>query len=72
MKRITLRADPELIERAREVARARHATLNQLFRDWLVTLIEQQDRDRRVSELEVRLGYANAGRRFTREEMNER
>ena len=62
MKNITLSADGELIERARAVARGRKATLNQLFREWLAGLAGEQDREERLKELDVRLGYVRAGR----------
>lgn len=35
MKNVTLSAEEELIEQARQIARAKHTTLNQAFRDWL-------------------------------------
>ena len=72
MKNITLSADEDLIERARDVARARKATLNQLFREWLSGLVGQQDREKRLQDLDLRLGYVRAGRKFSREELNAR
>ncbi len=72
MKNITLSAKDELIERAREVANQRKSTLNALFREWLADLVRQQDREAKLRELDGRLGYANSGGLFTREEMNER
>ena len=72
MKNITLSADEGLIETAREVARKRKSTLNALFRGWLAELVQQQERELKLRELDLRLGYANAGGKFTREEMNER
>jgi hypothetical protein len=35
VKNITFSADEDLIERAREVAKAEHKTLNLAFREWL-------------------------------------
>jgi uncharacterized protein (DUF4415 family) len=35
MKNVTLRADADLIEQARAVARAQRKTLNGAFREWL-------------------------------------
>lgn len=72
MKNITLSAREELIERARGVANQRKSTLNALFREWLEDLVRQQDREAKLRELDVRLGYANSGGKFSREEMNER
>jgi hypothetical protein len=72
MKNITLSADASLIDGAREVARMRKTTVNALFREWLAELVRQQDREAKLRELDVRLEYASAGGKFTREEMNER
>jgi hypothetical protein len=35
MKNVTLSADEQVIEQARQVARSQHKTLNQAFREWL-------------------------------------
>lgn len=72
VKNITLSADESLIEGAREVARRRKSTVNALFREWLAGLVDQQDRESKLRELDLRLGYAEAGGKFTREEMNGR
>lgn len=72
MKNITLSANDALIEQARNVARSRKTTLNQLFREWLSGLAGQQEREKKLAELDLRLGYARAGRNFSREEMNAR
>jgi predicted transcriptional regulator len=72
MKNITFSADGNKIELAREVARSENRTLNEAFREWL-----EQYSSRRVTREEIkalfdRLKYADAGRKFTRDEMNER
>ncbi len=72
-RNITFTADEQLIEDAREVARAEGTSLNEQFRLWL----EQYARKRRVQramETVDRLrGYVRTdGRKFTRDEMNER
>ncbi len=72
MKNITFSADERLVEQARDVARSRNSTLNQLFREWLAEIVGQQEREKRLGELEFRIGYANAGGKFSREEMNVR
>jgi hypothetical protein len=41
MKNITLSADEELIEQARQLARAQKRTLNDAFREWLVQFTQQ-------------------------------
>ncbi|MCZ7637529.1 MAG: hypothetical protein M5U12_16740 [Verrucomicrobia bacterium] len=74
MKNITLSADEKLIEQARSLARERHTTLNQMFRDWLAMLAPGPDQREAYRAFmqdacnEVRVG----GRHFSREEMNER
>lgn len=74
MKNITLSAKDELIDRAREVARERNTTLNQMFRDWLETLDPGKLRVQEYNELMERLTkrVKPGKRKFTREEMNER
>ena len=74
LRNITLSADPELIEAARERAEAEHTTLNQQFRLWLAEYAGKDDRAdvalSVISNLQTRL--RSGGKRFTREEMNER
>ena len=72
MKNITLSADEDLIARAREQARARQTTLNQLFRQWLVEVAEQDERSSKIGALLDRLDGVDAGGNFNREEMNAR
>lgn len=73
MKNITLSADENLIEEARSIARSRKTTLNAAFREWLVQYAGRRARRREVEELFKGLRYgSSAGRRFTRDEMNER
>ena len=73
MKNITLSADEKLIEAARERARAEHTTLNEQFRRWLEEYTQQQERMRRYDEVIASLrGKLRVGRKFTRDEMNER
>jgi hypothetical protein len=73
MKNITFSADEELIEKAREVARSRRTTLNAAFREWLVQFTAQRNRTREFDAVMRSLRHVNSGgRRFTRDEMNER
>ncbi len=72
MKRITLSADRADIELAREAASHRNTTLDELFRAWLREVAAGQERARECRALMERLRYVDAGRKFTREEMNER
>ncbi len=72
MKNVTLSADEDLIEQARRVARAQHKTLNAAFREWLLNFTAQSGNGQEVDALMRRLRHVNAGRRFSRDEMNER
>jgi predicted transcriptional regulator len=73
MRNITLSAEDELIDRARQVARQKHTTLNEAFREWLAQFTTSAGDDvAQFDELMSRLTPMKAGRHFTREEMNER
>ena len=72
MKNITLSADEQLIRQARDQARARHTTLNQLFRDWLQSLANQEQRTQEIESLFGRLNGVDSGGSFSREDMNVR
>lgn len=72
VKNVTLSADDRLLERAREVARGRSTTLNQLFREWLAELTAEKARPHRYDDLMRRLGHARSGGRFSRDELNAR
>ena len=74
MKNITLSADSELIETARALARANHTTLNEQFRLWLTAYAGQRrNADEAMALVEKMRSYARTGgRKFTRDEMNER
>lgn len=75
MKNITLSADEHLIDAARQRALAEHTTLNEQFRRWL----EDYGRCCRNADDAMVLvdrirDYActGGGRKYTRDEMNER
>ena len=72
MRNITLSADKQLIEQARLLAQSQHKTLNALFREWLLQLTSQHGETQSYESLMQRLSHVRAGRRFTRDEMNER
>jgi len=74
MKNITLSADEKLIEAARERARAKRTTLNDEFRRWLAEYVgtSRQAADAMAVIDELRRHVRTGGRRFTRDEMNER
>ena len=74
LRNITLSAEEQLITRAREKAGAAHTTLNIEFRKWLAGYAATQDSAAvgRFRDVMKQLGGADAGRSFTRDEMNER
>lgn len=74
MKNITLSADEYLIESARQRAVDEHTTLNAKFREWLEDYVQRQNQiGSAMSTIrELRVKYSTDGRKFTREEMNER
>ncbi len=72
MKNITLSADERMIERAREQALSHKTTLNQLFRDWLASLVAEQERTAKIDALFERFDHVDAGGKFSREDMNAR
>ena len=72
MKNVTFSADEEALERAREVARSEHKTLNDAFREWLLQYGSRRVTAADIDDLYRSLRHVNAGRKFTRDEMNER
>ena len=72
MKNVTLSADADLIEAAREQARSENSTLNKQFRLWLAQYARKQ-RMKRYEEVMAGLrGKLVVGHKLTRDEMNER
>ena len=74
VKNITLSADEKLIEAARKKAHASNRTLNDEFRRWLERYAAGEDRAAEATIVMERIAsYAGTGgRRFSRDEMNER
>ncbi len=71
-RNITLSAEEGLIRRAREMAMQNKTTLNALFRDWLARYVEGENAGEGYSDLMERLAYGDAGKHFSRDELNER
>ena len=69
---ITLSADKHLIELAREKAAKENSTLNAQFCDWLKRYVSN---DRQLIDYDLlmdQLAYVQPGKKFSRDEMNER
>ena len=74
MRNITLSADDKLIEAARARARAEHTTLNQQFRLWLLDYTRRREQTQRAMDViaDMQRTVSTGGRKFNRDEMNER
>ena len=74
MKNITLSADEKIIDAAERLAVSENTTLNEQFQSWLAWYAEPQLRiDQAMKTLDELKGkISTGGRKFTREEMNER
>jgi hypothetical protein len=72
LKNITFSADEDLIARARERAESENTTLNNEFRTWLAKYAEQVRDGQEFADLMKRLQYVRAGRKYSRDELNER
>ena len=75
MRNVTLSAADQLIDQARDKARAKGVTLNDEFRKWLTGYVQETDGQSAVNRFRSvmqALPNANAGRSFSRDEMNER
>jgi len=70
MKKITFRADENLIVQARLAARIQGTTLSGAFREWLVQFAGPSEEARMAEALMKRLRHLRANRSFTRDEMN--
>ena len=75
MRNITLSATDQLIDQAREKARAQGVSLNDEFRKWLASYVQDsnpQDAVARFRSVMQAMPAVDAGRTFGRDEMNER
>lgn len=72
LKNITLSAEEKLIALARARAAAENTTLNAEFRRWLAHYAERPPSENEFLQLMSQMSYAQPGRQFSREEMNER
>ena len=72
LKNITLSADPKIIQKAREKAQRDNTTLNAQFRQWLERYVAANMQAAAYDNLMHSMCYANAGKHFSRDELNER
>lgn len=71
-KNITFSLDDLLISKARDKAMKEHKTLSSLFKEWILRYLGQDSVRSSYATLMKQLSHARPGRKFTREEMNER
>jgi len=72
LKNITLSADQQLIELARDKAKKENSTLNAQFRAWLERYVSTDRKLIDYDSLMDQLAYTQPGKKFYRDEMNER
>ena len=73
MRNITLSADEDTIDAARQRAASENTTLNAEFRTWLEGYARYHRAARAISSVrELRAKYTTGGAKFTRDELNER
>lgn len=72
LKNITLSAEDRLIAQARQRAQRESKTLNAAFREWLLAYVGKSAAAARYRELNRKLKHVSAGRKFSRDELNER
>ena len=73
MRNITLSADASVIDAARERAASENTTLNAEFRSWLEAYARRRRAGRAMSAVrKLQARYRTGGRKFSRDELNER
>lgn len=71
-RNITLSAEESLIQRARIKALHEKKSLNAVFQEWLEQYTRNQSSAINYKNLMKKLSHIHAGKRFTRDELNER
>ena len=72
LKNITLSADEELIKKAREKAALEKTTLNASFRQWLNQYTSSIFKIDDYEQMMNSFSYVNPGKKFNRDQLNER
>ena len=72
LKNITFSAEKNLIEEAREKAKSEKTTLNVVFRRWVKQYAGKKNVAKEIDMVMESVNYAKAGKKFTRNELNER
>lgn len=72
LRNLTISAEADLIDRARARARSEGTTLTDELRQWLTQYASEDAAVARFRATLSRLGHVDAGRKFNRDELNER
>lgn len=72
LKNITLSAEEDLIKKARKKAQKENTTLNDNFRVWLLRYVSSDKQNFEYKRFKKNFSHVNSGRKFTRDELNER
>ncbi|MEA3240391.1 MAG: hypothetical protein U9P37_02260 [Pseudomonadota bacterium] len=72
IRNITLSADEILLKQARQKAEQEKTSINKLFREWIFKYANRDNISCNYESLMESLATVNSGKKFTREEMNER
>lgn len=71
-KNVTFTTEGGLLQAARKKAAAEGKTLNGLFRQWISAYVQSDTSKQSYFAVMKRLENVSSGRKFTRDEMNER
>jgi len=72
LKNITLSAEEDIIQKAREKAQKERTTLNATFRQWLKQYVSSNFRKNDYDSIMNSLTYVKPGKKYSRDELNER
>ncbi len=72
MEKITLSADKNLIQQARQRAARENRSLDELIQDWLAQYVEGAHAAQKYMELMAQLDHVHATSPYVRDETNER
>ncbi len=72
LKNITLSAEDSLIKIGRLKASEENTTINEKFRQWLAAYVNMDKNEKNYHQLMEELNYVTPGKKFTRDDLNER
>ncbi len=72
IKNITMSLEESLIQQARNKARQEHRSLNEVFRGWVARYVGRHGSVTDYRSLMKQFGKADSGKKFSREDLNER